>query len=60
MLLGIPDYSIEEVAYMTGFNSLSNFSKQFKKWSNLTPSKYQQQVLHKREVRAIKDSGFFE
>lgn len=53
MLLGIPDYSIEEVAYMTGFNSLSNFSKQFKKWSNLTPSKFQQQVLHKQ-------SGFFE
>lgn len=60
MLLGIPDYSIEEVAYMTGFNSLSNFSKQFKKWANLTPSKYQQQVLHKRKVRAIKESGFFE
>lgn len=57
MLLGIPDYSIEEVAYMTGFNSLSNFSKQFKKWSNLTPSKFQQQVLHKRSV---KQSGFFE
>lgn len=60
MLLGIPDYSIEEVAYMTGFNSLSNFSKQFKKWSNLTPSKFQQQVLHKRSVRGIKQSGFFE
>lgn len=60
MLLGTPDYSIEEVAYMTGFNSLSNFSKQFKKWSNLTPSKFQQQVLHKRSVRGIKQSGFFE
>lgn len=60
LLLGTSDYSIEQVAYMTGFNSLSNFSKQFKKWSNLTPSKYQQQVLHKRKVRTLKDSGFFE
>ncbi|WP_461241068.1 AraC family transcriptional regulator [Paucilactobacillus sp. N302-9] len=60
MLLGIPDYSIEEIAFMVGFESLSNFSKQFKKWSNLTPSKYQSQILHKRAVRAIKDSGFFE
>ncbi|BAP84741.1 AraC family transcriptional regulator [Paucilactobacillus hokkaidonensis JCM 18461] len=60
LLLGSPEYSIEEISYMTGSNSLSNFSKQFKKWSGLTPSKYQQQVLHKRKVTAINKSGYFE
>ncbi|WP_137596654.1 AraC family transcriptional regulator [Paucilactobacillus kaifaensis] len=60
LLLGSPEYSIEEVSYMTGSNSLSNFSKQFKKWSGLTPSKYQQQILHKRKVTAINKSGYFE
>ncbi|WP_252898546.1 helix-turn-helix domain-containing protein [Secundilactobacillus odoratitofui] len=28
-----------------GASSVSNFSKQFKKWSGLTPSKYQRQVI---------------
>lgn len=60
LLLGMPEYSIEEISYLIGFKSLSNFSKQFKKWSKISPSKYQQQVLHRRKVRGIKESGYFE
>lgn len=60
LLLGTPEYSIEEISYMTGSNSLANFSKQFKKWSGITPSKYQQQVLNKRKVTNVKSGGYFE
>ncbi|WP_056947242.1 AraC family transcriptional regulator [Secundilactobacillus odoratitofui] len=44
-LLGSPEFSIEKVATIMGASSVSNFSKQFKKWSGLTPSKYQRQVI---------------
>lgn len=32
--------SIEDISQMSGFSDISNFSKQFKIWSNKTPSKY--------------------
>lgn len=60
LLLGMPEYSIEEVSYLIGFKSLSNFSKQLKKWAKISPSKYQQQIFHRRKVRGIKESGYFE
>ncbi|MCW3778542.1 helix-turn-helix domain-containing protein [Levilactobacillus namurensis] len=60
ILLGSPEYSIEQVSQMIGAQSLSSFSKQFKKWSGSTPSKYQQNILHKRSVTTIKGSGYFE
>ena len=43
-----------------GASSTSNFSKQFKKWSGITPSKYQRQLKQKRRVRTVKESGYFE
>lgn len=60
LLLGTPEYSIEEISYLIGAPDQSSFSKQFKKWSGLTPSKYQQQIIHKRKVISIKGSGYFE
>jgi len=59
-LLGSPDHSIEDVAYLMGASSMSNFSKQFKKWSGITPSRYQRQLKQKRRVRTVKESGYFE
>lgn len=59
-LLGSPDYSIEDIAYLMGASSVSNFSKQFKKWSGITPSRYQRQMKQKRRVRTVKESGYFE
>ncbi|MDT6981447.1 helix-turn-helix domain-containing protein [Levilactobacillus zymae] len=60
VLLGSPEYSIERVSRMVGATSMSSFSKQFKKWSGISPSKYQQQVLHKRSVTTVRGSGYFE
>lgn len=59
-LLGSPEYSIEQVSRMIGVQSVSAFSKQFKKWSGISPSKYQQQATQKRSVRTVKGSGYFE
>lgn len=59
-LLGSPEYSIEDIADLMGASSTSNFSKQFKKWSGITPSKYQRQLKQKRRVRTVKESGYFE
>ncbi|TGD17620.1 helix-turn-helix domain-containing protein [Levilactobacillus suantsaiihabitans] len=59
-LLGSPEYSIEDIAYLMGASSVSNFSKQFKKWSGITPSRYQRQLKQKRRVRTVKESGYFE
>ena len=60
LLLGSPENSIEEVAYKLGASSISNFSKQFKKWSGITPSKYQRQMIGKRSVKTVKEGGYFE
>ncbi|KRL98306.1 helix-turn-helix domain-containing protein [Levilactobacillus hammesii] len=60
MLLGSPEHSIEDVADLMGASSVSNFSKQFKKWSGTTPSKYQRQMKQKRRVRTVKEGGYFE
>lgn len=38
--LGMLDYSITEVALMTGFSSISTFNRLFKKQHNCTPSEY--------------------
>ncbi|HJE86279.1 MAG TPA: AraC family transcriptional regulator [Levilactobacillus hammesii] len=59
-LLGSPEYTVEQVSRMIGAKSVSAFSKQFKKWSGIAPSKYQQQATQKRSVRTVKGSGYFE
>ncbi len=37
------DRSIEEVAYLLGYESPPNFTRAFKRWTGLTPMKYRQQ-----------------
>ncbi len=60
LLLGYLEYSIEDVAEMIGAGSVSIFSKQFKKWSGIAPSTYRKQVVKKRQVRSVNQSGYFE
>ncbi|MFT8401607.1 MAG: AraC family transcriptional regulator [Lentilactobacillus diolivorans] len=60
LLLGYAEYSVEDVAFMLGSSTISNFSKQFKKWSGTTPSAYRKQISHKRTVRSVSQSGYFE
>jgi signal transduction histidine kinase/DNA-binding response OmpR family regulator len=39
-LLKLPGIQVSEVAYQTGFNNLSNFTKAFKDFTGLTPSEF--------------------
>ncbi|MDH6603964.1 two-component system response regulator YesN [Bacilli bacterium PM5-9] len=41
LLLESSDFSIKEVAYEVGYDSLNNFYKHFKKINNMTPAMYQ-------------------
>lgn len=38
------NFNISDVAFLTGFSDLSVFSRNFKKWTGLTPSQYQAQL----------------
>ncbi|MDP1601901.1 MAG: AraC family transcriptional regulator [Legionella sp.] len=35
--------SITEISFLLGFHDISNFSKAFKRWTNLTPTNYREQ-----------------
>lgn len=39
-LLNKPQYSINDIGISLGYQNLANFSKQFKRWTGLSPSKY--------------------
>lgn len=39
------DYSITQISYLCGFNTLSNFNRQFKKMMRCTPSEYRAQSV---------------
>ncbi|MFY0654640.1 MAG: AraC family transcriptional regulator [Cyclobacteriaceae bacterium] len=39
-----PNYNVTDVAFLTGFSDVSVFSRNFKKWTGITPSQYQLQV----------------
>jgi len=39
------DLSIAEIAYLCGFNNLSNFNRQFRKINNCTPSEYKKEQV---------------
>lgn len=43
-LLRNPSRSINDICYACGFNNVSYFNKIFKRFTNLTPSEYRQQV----------------
>lgn len=38
------DYTISEVAYKSGYNSIANFNRQFKKYKKLNPSEFKRMV----------------
>lgn len=41
-LLHQPKLSVNEIAEIIGYQNLSHFSRQFKKWSNLSPKEYRE------------------
>lgn len=40
------DYNVSEIAMITGFNDIKNFSRRFKEVYKLTPSQYKQSQLN--------------
>lgn len=44
-LLSGDQYNISEICYMSGFQNLSNFNKQFKKTANKTPLQYKKELV---------------
>jgi AraC-like DNA-binding protein len=44
---GLP---VSEVCFLVGFDSVSSFKGLFKRYNNLTPSRYLQQLKHKPEI----------
>lgn len=41
--LSRPDFTVTDVAFMTGFSDISVFSRNFKKWTGYTPTEFQKQ-----------------
>lgn len=44
-LLKLPDISIKEIAFGSGFNSESSFCSTFRKWEQMTPSEYREHAF---------------
>ena len=45
-LLTETDMSISEIAFMCGYNNLSNFNRQFRKVKDITPGEYLRQLSY--------------
>lgn len=43
-LLTLPDNTITTVAHRLGYNNQANFSRQFKKWTGMSPSEFQNHI----------------
>lgn len=43
-------YNVSEVCFACGFNNLSNFNRQFKKFTQLTPSQYLKEYCYKEKM----------
>ena len=41
--LSRPDFNVTDVAFLTGFSDISTFSRNFKKWTGLTPTEFKNQ-----------------
>jgi AraC-like DNA-binding protein len=44
VLLGNPKLSIQNIATMLGYKDIAHFSRQFKRWSGVSPTCYRQEL----------------
>ncbi|MCF2940006.1 helix-turn-helix domain-containing protein [Paenibacillus alkaliterrae] len=44
-LIQQPGLSLKEIASQLGYEELSNFSRQFKRWTNMSPLQYRRSLL---------------
>lgn len=51
------DYNVSEIAVITGFNDVKNFSKRFRELYKLTPSQYRQTTLKDSKLK-VSDAAF--
>lgn len=51
-LLKQPNVPVKEIAFGSGFNSESSFCSTFRKWENMTPSEYREQMILSSKDRA--------
>ena len=51
-LLRQTDYSLAEIAFMTGFSEQSSFTRAFKRWAGQTPRSYRLQSTRETALRA--------
>ena len=47
-LLALPDHTLAEVAYLTGFSDQSAFQRAFKRWSGQTPLAFRREASPRR------------
>lgn len=59
-LLKYSGNTIEIISQILGAANVSIFSKQFKKWSGITPSAFRKQNQHERHVSSKNQTGYFE
>nr|WP_154894292.1 AraC family transcriptional regulator [Paenibacillus xylanexedens] len=45
VLLGNPKLSVQSIAAMLGYKDIAHFSRQFKRWSGISPSRFRQEQL---------------
>ena len=48
VIMSETDRTIAQIAYQSGFNSLANFNRQFKKYKGMSPSSYRKKIEVKR------------
>ncbi|UUZ84945.1 AraC family transcriptional regulator [Paenibacillus sp. P26] len=46
VLIGQPELPLKEVASILGYSHLSHFSRQFKRWTGMSPMQYRQSLSH--------------
>lgn len=52
-LLAEHDLNILEICYESGFKNLSNFNRQFRKFTNNNPKTYRQQLIQQKQFRLL-------
>ncbi len=52
-LLAENDLNILEICYESGFKNLSNFNRQFRKFTNNNPKTYRQQLIQQKQFRLL-------
>lgn len=52
-LLAEHDLNILEICYESGFKNLSNFNRQFRKFTNNNPKTYRQQLMQQKQFRLL-------